>query len=475
MHSIGTRLTVRYAASFACALLLLGGGVLFTVRENLYHAVDESLRERAEGVRRFIDEHEARLSLPAVKEEFRAHGDYFEVADQDGRRVYQAETMQGVSAPGGAEVDEAGRFDQVTTRQGTPLRLFSRNVDVGGRHYTIQVAAPLADVQQGLRDALKVLLPMFPVVLLLACAGGYWMSRRALAPVDELTQAARSITADRLSKRLFVPKTGDELERLAQTLNDMIERLERAFRQISQFTSDASHELRTPLAVMRTTAEVALRSPTDSVECREALEHIVVELDRTSHLVENLLLIAKADAGDAALSRKPVNLADAVNEACTEVGVLGQVKGIGIEARLPAEPVWVSGDAHSLRRLFVILLDNAIKYTPVGGSCEASVALDRGFAVGTVRDTGIGIADEERAHIFERFYRVDRARTRHQGGAGLGLAIGRWIVEAHGGRISLESELNLGSVFRVELPLAASRLPGASALHATEEAEVTAV
>jgi heavy metal sensor kinase len=278
------------------------------------------------------------------------------------------------------------------------------------------------------------------------------MSRRALAPVDELTRAARSITADRLSKRLAVPKTGDELERLAQTLNDMIERLEKAFKQISQFTSDASHELRTPLAVMRTTAEVALRSPENLDECRDALEHIVIELDRTSHLVENLLLIAKADSGEATLSLKPVDLVNAMSEACAEVSVLARVKGVEIEARLPEGPVWVNGDAHSLRRLFLILLDNAIKYTPAGGRCEATVDSGEGFAVGAVRDTGIGIAEEERAHIFDRFYRVDRARSRHQG-CGLGLAIGRWIVESHGGSISIESELDRGSLFRVELPL----------------------
>jgi heavy metal sensor kinase len=287
--------------------------------------------------------------------------------------------------------------------------------------------------------------------LLLSSAGGYWISRRALAPVDEIARTARSISADNLSKRLAVPLSGDELQRLSETLNEMIARLESAFSKIVRFTADASHELRTPLAVMRTTAEVALRGPQADGEHREALEQIVAEIQRTSHLVDNLLLIANADAGYGRPNKARVNLADAVAEACTEGAALARAKSIVLQSRLPDEPVWVHGDVHALRRLFLILLDNAVKYTPAGGRCEVCVGARDGFVIGTVSDTGIGIASEDLPHIFDRFYRVDRARSRALGGTGLGLAIGRWIAEAHDGSITVESALDRGSVFEVRL------------------------
>src|SRR5690606_22963917 len=215
-------------------------------------------------------------------------------------------------------------------------------------------------------------------------------------------------------------------------------RLEAAFRRTSRFTADASHELRTPLAVMRTTAEVALRSP-HADEQRTALEQITAEIERTSQLVENLLLIAKADSGRAPLDKRRVDLVAAVEEACAEVRVLARVKGLDLDARLPQTSVPVTGDRDALRRLFLILLDNAVKYTAAGGKLEVSLDAIDGYAIGAVKDTGIGIPDDELPLIFDRFYRVDRARSREQGGAGLGLAIGRWIAEAHGGTITVTS------------------------------------
>jgi signal transduction histidine kinase len=180
----------------------------------------------------------------------------------------------------------------------------------------------------------------------------------------------------------------------------------------------------------------------------------VVEIDRMSHLVENLLMIAKADSGEAQLQRKPVDVVAAVAEACEQARVLARVKGVELSTRLPENAVSILGDAHALRRLFLILLDNAVKYTPGGGRCEVHVSSDDGNVVGTVSDTGIGISNDDLPHVFDRFYRVDRARSREQGGAGLGLAIGRWIAEAHGGAIAVDSALDRGTSFRVRLPLA---------------------
>ena len=451
LKSIGVRLTLWYAGAFATSLLLLGVAMWFAVQQGLYHAIDESLRDRAEGIRIFIEDHKTRLFLDEVKEEFRAHGDLFQVLDEQGHWIHRADGLQALGAPSRRQLDLDPQFED-TTLGGAPLRLLSTNIEVDGHVYAVQVAAPLRALQQGLRDALWLLAPLFPAVLLLASVGGYWISRRALAPVDEITRTARFITADNLSQRLSVPSTGDELQRLSETLNEMIARLESAFNKIVRFTADASHELRTPLAVMRTTAEVALRGHRADDEPSEALHQIVAEIQRTSHLVDNLLLIANADAGHGGPVNVPANLTDAVAEACTEAAVLARAKGVLLERQLPDRPVWVLGDAHALRRLFLILVDNAVKYTPAGGRCEVCIEERDGFAVGTVSDTGIGIATDHLPHIFDRFYRVDRARSRAHGGAGLGLAIGRWIAEAHGGSITAASELDCGSVFEIRLP-----------------------
>jgi heavy metal sensor kinase len=450
VRSIGARLTLWYSLAFAVALVLLGGAMWLTVRQSLYHAIDEALRERVAGIVIFIQDHKDRLYIDEVKDEFRAHGDLFQVFDSDGQWVHRATTLEGIAAPGVADTESESQFQNAASPSG-PLRFISQTVDIDGHGYVVQAAAPLRDLQQGLRDALWILVPMFPLALLLAAGAGYWVSRRALAPVDAITNTARSITAENLTQRLDVPSTGDELARLSGTLNDMIARLESSFRRISQFTADASHELRTPLAVMRTTAEVALRARGDE-ERSVALEQIVAEVGRTSHLVENLLQLAKADSGAERLAKAPVDVVALAREATTEIDLLARTKGIRLASELPNGAVNVHGDPRALRQLLLILLDNAVKYTPAGGRVELAIATNDGHASLSVRDTGIGIPAEDVPHIFDRFYRVDRARSRAQGGAGLGLAIGRWIAEAHGGNILVESELERGSVFSVRLP-----------------------
>ena len=449
-RSIGARLTLWYAGAFSVALLLLGGAMWFTMQQSLYHAIDQSLHDRIAGIRVFIDDHKNRLYLDEVKEEFYAHGDLFQVRDADGRWVHQADTLRGEATPGLADLPPEGRLENVGTSAG-PLRFLSQNLDIDGRTYTVQVAAPLRDLQQGLNDALWVLIPMFPIALLLASACGYWVSRRALAPVDRITQTARTVTAENLAQRLEVPPTGDELARLSETLNEMIGRLESSFHKISQFTADASHELRTPLAIVRTTAEVALRAPTND-EHREALEQIVAEVGRTSQLLDNLLVIAKADAGSE-LRKTRVDAALVAREAAAEIAVLARMKHIDFVIDLPDAPVCVMADPQALRRLFLILLDNAVKYTAVAGRVELTLEEREGDAWIRVRDTGIGIPADDQPLIFDRFYRVDRARSRSHGGAGLGLAIGRWIVGVHEGEIFVESELDRGSLFSVRLPV----------------------
>ncbi len=458
-RSIGARLSLWYAAVLGLALLAFGAVVWWAVQHSLHHAIDETLRDRVGGIREFIAAHESWLTLEELQDEFREHsvlgpgGDLFQVSDENGGWLYRSSPLYDEAVPihPVSELASSPHLETIVVKK-APLRFLSQRVEVGGRAYAVQVAAPLQEVWEGLDDLAWILLATAPLVLALASAGGYWMSRRALAPVDAMTREARGIGADNLSRRIAVPRTQDELQRLAETLNDMIGRLDQAFKRVTQFTADASHELRTPLTLMRTTAELALRSGTSY---RDSLQQILAEIERTSHLVENLLVIARADSVGFKLETSRVNLTKEIREACLQADPLSKAKSIVLTCDLPERPVPVEGDAQALRRLALILIDNAVKYTPPHGSVEVTVRNENGAAVIEVSDTGIGIPAEDLPHVFQRFYRADKARSRRQGGAGLGLAIAKLIVKSHGGAITVESQAAQGTTVRVSLPVIA--------------------
>ena len=458
-RSIRFRLTAWYSAVLALALAVFGLFTWFAIREILFHAVDEELVDRVEGVRRFMENQIGALSIEEIRDEFKEHsvlgpgGDLFQVCDATGTWLYRSASLQDAAmpirlpsslpAPGALEDREIA---------GTSVRLYSRKVMVLGKPYTVQVAAPTRELVEGLSVFRWALVLLIPVVLLAAAAGGWWMSRRALRPVDEITETARSIGERSLGQRLPVPATDDELQRLSETLNQMLDRIEGAFRRVTQFTADASHELRTPAALIRTTSELALRKPRSESEYRQALDEVHRESLRTTELIENLLTLARADAGKACLERTPVDLGALVLEVAGQGEKLARQKGIVLVCPPPREAVTIAGDRGSLRRLFLILLDNAVKYTPAGGEIEFSMAQQPDTVSVEVRDSGAGIGKEDLPHIFERFYRSDKSRSRDSGGAGLGLSLAKWIADAHGGEIQVDSEPERGSVFRVSLP-----------------------
>jgi heavy metal sensor kinase len=309
------------------------------------------------------------------------------------------------------------------------------------------VGHDLEELEEVLERLTLVMLALLPVGLVGAGAGGYALAGRALAPVDQITRAAAAISEQDLSRRLPA-SSPDELGRLAATFNRLIERLEGAFDRQRRFTADASHELRTPLSIIQAVTSHKLLRRREPEEYEEALRQIDEAADYMTRLTGHLLMLARADAGQVTLDTERLDLTELLEHV---VGQVEETSGRHIPIHSPG-PVPVCGDALRLTELFLNLLENAIKYTPPVGAIGVEVSCDQETAKVVVRDTGIGIPAEHLPHIFERFYRVDRARAREEGGTGLGLAIGRWIVEAHGGTISAVSEPGQGTAMTVTLP-----------------------
>jgi signal transduction histidine kinase len=280
-------------------------------------------------------------------------------------------------------------------------------------------------------------------------ASGYWISRRALSPVDRITGTLHSIGIRNLSERLPFAHSSDELQRLAETCNDMLERLEVAVRKLKQFTADASHELRGPLSLTRTIAEVALRNPSADEKSRSAFQEIVNESARAAALLEQMLDLARVDSEPIDIALEPVNLFGIVEDACTMARTLAHERGVAVSLSSAAPTdITILGHAASLRRLLWILLDNAIKYTPATGQVDVSIHRSGGCAVIEVADSGIGIGEADLPHIFDRFYRADPSRGEVEG-SGLGLSIAKWIADIHRARIRVRSLQGLGSSFSV--------------------------
>jgi heavy metal sensor kinase len=305
-------------------------------------------------------------------------------------------------------------------------------------------------------ERLRLMLLIFsPLALAFLTFGGWFLAGRLLEPVVQITRTARRINAESLGKRIPVEDTQDELGQLAETFNSMLARLEDSFNRTKQFTADASHELRTPLAILKGETEVALRWGKDPEELRQTLVSNLEEIDRMGHIIEDLLLLAKSEAGELRLDIREFSLGDLLQDLYLQGKTLGEPKNIDISLRLQVtEDIRLKGDQFQLHRLMLNLVNNAIKYTPENGRVEIRLAVEGSEAVLAVADSGIGIAAEHLPHLFERFYRVDEARNRAVGGTGLGLAIVKSIAEAHEGRVEIESTPGKGSVFTVRLPLA---------------------
>ncbi len=468
--SIRYRLTAWYALALALVLSIVAIGARIAMQTSVYQTLDNSLRIRARSVSQFV-EGNAFDSPGDFAEELRIEGarglggGMFRICGGHQETVYQSVDLSQLAlppCPASATSKEAVTTAQLGRRW---TRIATLPWNSHEAVFIIQVFQSLHDIHESFERFDAIMWIGVPLLLGLASFGGFLISRKALAPVDRITQDARSISIANLGERLAVPGSKDELRRLTETLNDMLARLDSSVRQMRQFTADASHELRTPLTLIRTAAEFSLRRERTREELTDAIRKILRECERTATLVDSLLLLARADSGVDGLQFGPVDLCDLAREACDQARILAGPAQIEVRAEIPESPIELVADEHAIRRVLLIFLDNAVKYTPAGGVVSLKAGVKDGEACVSVKDTGIGIAAEDLPHVFDRFWRADKVRSREMGGAGLGLSIARWITERHGGAVTAQSEPGLGSTFEVRIPCAsASALPAGASL-----------
>jgi two-component system heavy metal sensor histidine kinase CusS len=448
--SIRQRLTAWYAAALLLGLGIFALGMWVSLQERLIAGVDGRLRQRIQGLETALGaeaEIRDRAQLQQELAEFVREipdGSLVQLRDAAGAVLLASSKQKALPPIGGRSAPYTENID------GRQLRVATSRMQSAGSVYDAQVAVSLDEILGVMQDFRHLLLWMIPGVLIVACLGGYWLSSRALRPVDEITTVARSIGVQNLSQRIAVPRTGDELARMAQTWNDVLERLDVAVQRIRQFTSDASHELRTPLALIRATAELALRRERDPEGYRNSLRQIEHEAEHMTALTESLLTLARADSDGLGMTMQSTDLSELIHSAVQQYAALAIEKGVTLRAAATQPPVRAAADASGIRRILSILVDNALKHTPAGGTVTVSAAAGAARVTLTVEDTGEGIPAAALPHIFERFYRADPARGSGSG-FGLGLSIAQAIAQAHGSAITVSSTPGAGAHFSLSL------------------------
>src|SRR5215831_13071076 len=456
--SLRFRLTAWYAGVLAGILVLFSIATYVGVSHFLKRNLHESVAKDAQEVGSIVRENANERDESAIGREV---GEHF--SPESNERAIRVVSAEGVSlygsGPSGvfpAWTDSMVREEpsDITHRAADGQEYLIRTQTVvadSGKKYYVQVAASLSRNEEILEQLLGVLALALLLATAIALTGGFFLIRSSLRPLDNMATRAQKITSRSLHERMPVSSTGDELQQLSISLNRMIERLEEAFHHITRFSADASHELRTPLTIMRGELETAVQNPKIDADVRETLGTVLEETVRLSKIVDQLLTMSRLDAGEAFLEISRFDFSEMVRTTVEYIRLLADEKKLSLKVAA-VEAIQVEGDQPRLQQVVVNLLDNAIKYTPEGGSVSVSVRAEEDKAVLTVTDTGIGISEDGQSHIFERFYRTDRARSRQLGGIGLGLSIVKSIGAAHGGHVSVESTEGRGSTFRFEIP-----------------------
>ncbi|MBF0495016.1 MAG: HAMP domain-containing histidine kinase [Deltaproteobacteria bacterium] len=475
INSIKFKFTLWYLMILGILLIMLAGGVYISLSQILHHNLDESLRRRAKQICNFREVISIVASGTFQEEVEELISFYF----------YSGKTLRDISHKGmivpvskqviDLAIYGTSSFVTIEESPGRKFRLYATGYTPDDpfispdkfrrsksyleefeiRRSALVVARPVRDIDSTLDWLLHILLIAVPLTLICAGGGGVFLAGKAFKPVEQITNAAREIEEHDLNRRIIV-KTKDELGHLADTLNQMIGRLEKAFNRQKQFTSDASHELRAPLAIIQAESTLALQKLRKPEAYQRSLELISQESDHMSGVINQLLTLARADAGNEQFTFETIPLQTFIRDIYSDMEILCREKVLQLDSSLP-DPMTIKGDRKSLKRLMYNILSNAIRYTPSGGSIFITLQKEDAMAVVTVADTGIGIPSNDLPLIFERFYRVDKARSRSEGGSGLGLAICKYIVDIHGGRIEVESQVDKGSAFHIKLPLTTDR------------------
>jgi len=456
------KMTLWYIFTFLLSALIICVFLYVRLKHQLFREIDQFLLDETTEMERVLSkEAKETYFLMRFEDEVMARKYYpffFQILDQEGKPLFVSKEFREM----GCVVDERAL---INARNGKETR---EEIHCSGRRETfriittpvykdgklseiIQLGTHLRFARQNLSNFRDNILEVLPIILVLGTLGGWILARRSLSPIGYIASKAESISSQNLSERLKERGTGDEMDDLIHTINEMISRLEGSFRRMAEFTADASHELKTPICAMRGEAEVLLLKERKPGEYQEGLAHFIEQFDHLNQMINDLILLSKFDTTQVELMTAPIRLDLLMEDLCHLFQVLVEQKNIVLEIG-SMEEVTVMGDKVRLQQLFTNLIDNAIKYTS-RGSIRVSVERNETGGLVKIKDTGIGIPKEEQEKIFKRFYRTDKSRSRDTGGVGLGLSIAEWIVRAHHGRIEVDSELNKGSTYTVYLPV----------------------
>ncbi len=464
-RTVRFRITVQHTVVFGLLFTVFSSGLYYGLQDQTARDIDSQLSRRAKLLlpQLVIVDGQPMLRQDieqVMSQELRTTYFHSEITDQKGEILKSSprfRTPPRKRAPPLPIPKKVSKADDPTfttiTSEDERFRLAIVALhDETGQDYIVRVAYPLKPIDELFDNLWLFLVAGVPLIAALAAVGGWFLARGSLQPVAQITQTARQISAQEgLGKRIPVRGVGDELDELARTFNEMLGRLQRSFEQARNFSFDAAHELRTPLTAMRGEAEVALLKKSSAEDFRGVLRSQLEEINRITAIVNDLLTVAQGEAGTLELRREPVLLSDLAGNIVETVQVLAEDKQVMLDASI--EPgVRVTGDSLRLSQLLLNLLDNAIKHSSAGQTVRISIEKNGGSPTVEVRDAGCGIAEEDLPHVFDRFFRTDRSRSRQLPGSGLGLSISKWIVEAHGGTIAVASRLGAGSVFTVHLP-----------------------